>query len=215
MTNRSVMIGAVAVLAAFMTVGGMDAFSQQGGRSSTAERRLHPGGGFWANDAASRRIDHALDYSRGLQRYSQYVIQPNQPIVIQPGRRVVIQPAATQPGQPVGQPMEMVVQPSHELVTTHVREIGVNIVGAQERMMEVRATAEQSGDQASLDGIKSVSAQLAIAAAEQKKCMEECKSGAMDMAEIMRRCQAITAALDKAKAEHDKLMTRLYPPTTE
>lgn len=163
---------------------------------STADRRQHPGGGFWANDAASRRISHAQDYSRGLQRYSQYMVQPNQP--------------AGQP-QPAGQTANVVVQPSHEMTTTYVREIGNNIAGAQERLLEVQAEAKRNEDQLTLDSLKSISQQLSSAAAEQKKCMEECKSGNMDMNAIMERCQAMTSALDKAKAEHEKLMLRLHP----
>lgn len=36
---------------------------------STAERRQHPGKGFWANQRASRNIQHARDYSRSIGQY--------------------------------------------------------------------------------------------------------------------------------------------------
>jgi hypothetical protein len=132
---------------------------------SMAERRQHPGGGFWANDSASRRISHAQDYSRGLQRYSQYIAQP---------------------AQPAGQDSNVIVYPNYEIVTTHVRDVGNNIAGAQERWLEVKADATAIKDQATLDSLKSLKDQLASAAAEQKKCMEECKSGKKDMAAIMK-----------------------------
>lgn len=38
---------------------------------SVADRRQHPGVGFWAQQSSSRRVSHALDYSRSLQDYSQ------------------------------------------------------------------------------------------------------------------------------------------------
>lgn len=37
---------------------------------SPAERRQNPGGGFWANQRASRNIQHARNYSQSIQRYA-------------------------------------------------------------------------------------------------------------------------------------------------
>ncbi|MFH5802798.1 hypothetical protein [Alienimonas sp. DA493] len=214
--------GAVAAFAVVIAVGGTEALAQEGGRSSV-ERRLHPGRGFFSNDAASRRIGHALDYSRGLQRYGGYVAEPSRPIVVGPGRSVLITPSAVQPRAPqpgVGQSREVrpaprpdrtAVTPSDELVTTYLREVGRNIAGARERLQEVSADAEAAGDEATQAELKSIGDRLAAAAAEQQKCMEECQSETMDMARIVERCRAITAALEKAKAQHDELMNRLYP----
>lgn len=69
MIKRRLFILAASV-AALALVANLEIFAQKRARP-TAERRLHPGRGFWANKAASRRIDHALDYSRGLYEYAQ------------------------------------------------------------------------------------------------------------------------------------------------
>lgn len=47
---------------------------------STAERRLHPGRGFWANERASRNLRHARDYSRGIYDYSQRAARIESPV---------------------------------------------------------------------------------------------------------------------------------------
>ncbi len=39
-------------------------------KRSVAERRQHPGKGYWSNRSASRRMGHALDYSRSLSDYA-------------------------------------------------------------------------------------------------------------------------------------------------
>jgi len=51
-----------------MAVITQDAMAQ---RRSVADRRQHPGVGFWAQQSSSRRIRHALDYSRSLTDYAQ------------------------------------------------------------------------------------------------------------------------------------------------
>lgn len=45
---------------------------------SAAERRQHPGQGFWANDRAARRLTHARDYSTGIGSYATraQIVQP-------------------------------------------------------------------------------------------------------------------------------------------
>lgn len=65
-----------AILMTFV-MGLPDANAQQ--KRSTADRRQHPGQGFWSNQAASRRVGHALDYSRGLSSYAQQAesVQPD------------------------------------------------------------------------------------------------------------------------------------------
>lgn len=66
--------GKIAVaLAALFTVSSFAArpASAQGNEiRSTAERRQHPGSGFWANQRTSRNIEHARDYSRSIGRYA-------------------------------------------------------------------------------------------------------------------------------------------------
>ncbi|MCA9076952.1 MAG: hypothetical protein KDA93_18140 [Planctomycetaceae bacterium] len=63
-TQRVFCVGmALLVLAVTM----QDASAQ---KRSVADRRQHPGKGFWSNQAASRRMGHALDYSRGLSNYA-------------------------------------------------------------------------------------------------------------------------------------------------
>lgn len=45
--------------------------SAQGNKiRSTAERRQHPGKGFWENQRASRNIQHARDYARDIGQYT-------------------------------------------------------------------------------------------------------------------------------------------------
>ncbi len=63
----------VVALAALLTLNSLAALpaSAQGNQTrSTAERRQHPGGGFWANQRTSRNIQHARDYSRSIGRYT-------------------------------------------------------------------------------------------------------------------------------------------------
>lgn len=64
MKQRVVCLG-VALLVLVLTM--QDASAQ---KRSVADRRQHPGKGFWSNQSASRRIGHALDYSRGLSDYA-------------------------------------------------------------------------------------------------------------------------------------------------
>lgn len=65
--NRRLFILGMTVLTLALT--SHDASAQRSTRS-TADRRQHPGKGFWSNQSASRRIGHALDYSRGLSDYA-------------------------------------------------------------------------------------------------------------------------------------------------
>lgn len=65
--NQCVLCIAIATIAGLTVT--QDAVAQQRIRS-TAERRQHPGKGFWENQRASRSIQHARDYSRDLYRYS-------------------------------------------------------------------------------------------------------------------------------------------------
>ena len=63
----------VLALAALFTISSLapPTASAQGGKiRSTAERRMQPGGGFWANQRTSRNIQHARDYSRSIARYT-------------------------------------------------------------------------------------------------------------------------------------------------
>lgn len=73
--KQSVLCIAIATIAGLAIV--QDAAAQQRPRS-TIDRKLHPGKGFWENQRASRSIQHARDYSRGLYRYSRdtQVVRP-------------------------------------------------------------------------------------------------------------------------------------------
>lgn len=59
-------------LAATMVLADVPAVSAQQ-RRPIAERRQRPGQGFWANQRASRNLQHARDYSQSLYRYSRGV----------------------------------------------------------------------------------------------------------------------------------------------
>ena len=65
--NRKTLCITVAMIA--MTVTMQDAMAQK--TSSVADRRQHPGAGFWSQQSSARRIGHALDYSRSLSDYAQ------------------------------------------------------------------------------------------------------------------------------------------------
>ncbi len=70
------MLSLAAIMMA-IAIGVQDVSAQQ--KRSTADRRQRPGQGFWSNQAASRRVGHALDYSRGLSNYAQQAqsVQPD------------------------------------------------------------------------------------------------------------------------------------------
>lgn len=61
---------ALAAMFAFGSFAAQPAAAQGKKILSTVERRQHPGNGFWANDRASRNIQHARDYSRSIGRYT-------------------------------------------------------------------------------------------------------------------------------------------------
>jgi hypothetical protein len=61
---------ALAAMFAFGSFAAQPASAQGKKIRSTADRRQHPGGGFWANERTSRNIQHAQDYSRSIGRYT-------------------------------------------------------------------------------------------------------------------------------------------------
>ena len=65
MNRRTLCITVAMIVVAIV---GQDAMAQ---KRSVADRRQHPGVGYWTQQSSSRRIGHALDYSRGLSDYAQ------------------------------------------------------------------------------------------------------------------------------------------------
>lgn len=183
--RRSVLRGVLkAAMGAVLLVPATEALAQP---RNAAANRLHAGHGWanrntWGHRQASRRMGHAIEYSRDLRGYAAY------PRTVQPQERVVVP-----------------VAPYPVIVT---EEIGRNISAAQRDIARVKKAADPK-DAETKASLEKVEKHL-VAAAEQHSKMEECCSGPECDGEMLAGCcEAAEKELEAAKAENDKLIKKL------
>lgn len=182
--RRSVLGGLAATLGAVTVFGGAtEAFPPR----DAAANRLHPTNqlGAFGHRQASRRIGHAIDYSRDLQGYASY-------------------PRAVQPQQPATVP----VTPYQVIVT---EEVGRNISAAQRDIARLKKAPAAAKDPEAQKSFEAIQKHLNAAAEQHATMMDCCNGEECDGEMLMKCCDAAIEELEKAKAENDKLMKRLYP----
>lgn len=166
-----------------------DAMAQP--RRDSAANRAHAGHGWanrntWAHQSASRRMGHAIEYSRDLRSYASY------PRVVQPQE----------------QPAFVPVTPYSVIVT---EEVGRNIAAARQDIAQAKKAPKVADDADARKSFETIEKHLS-AAAEQHDAMIDCCAGEeCDADAMMKCCDAAVEHLNAAKTENEKLMMRLYP----
>ncbi len=156
---------------------------------NSAANRAHPGHGFanregWQHQNASRRIGHAIDYTRNLRNY-----------------------AAAPVPQAVPQPQP----PAESYPRIVTDEIGRNVAAARKELEVAKKAPAVAKDPEAAKSFAAIDKHLAAAAEQHKTMMECCSKEEVDGEMLMKCCDDAIKHLEEAQAENRKLMQRLYP----